>query len=715
TNHAPITRPRFGNIEIPTQAFSILNGSESRDRFDDYLDGGPGGGGTVSNVALSDALRGMLLTHNAPEDGRDMTTTMVTSATGLDVCLPQGMRKLHLVSYNNVADTPTSYTSVGALPASPCFSFTFTRAFKPPTGMDAANQAWRLTFGGRYTLEWSRTAPARLIRDYGLGTEKVIAIRPRQDLKGDYGTRQQFTLTVYNLLGKLFLYSDLWGGEWTITLLDDAGKAGVEMPQAAWTMACTGGKYAWNVSPLTFATSGYIETDWIPIPEGASYPDAPYDADTQPDGVVCRTFPTRQPAGTSVSLAVIESGVDDFGAPQKRFRLTMTSDGTVSPTIYAFEYRWLDMYGAAVSNLLDITPWVPQATETKPGDNSPHSLAMTLKPGEVHNGQTLWQALTAAGMGTLQGEYAVSYATGVGYGDGTPATSQERMLGYLDVTGKKIAVGKLDSLPCTAYDRWARLAKGSLQYPPACAGLRVDEAIALIARCGGVPPNEIDAEVIGFTLDTPEPFTDHYEFTGALPWTPPANGTAADFIRQLAEAYGVAVWFNGAGRMQIQLKALPTAATVPVASYDMQAGATLEEALTTLDDTADRGPVVNRIVVEGVGPNGRPLYAWEDDQASLSTPDTPRYLGFLAVEWRVMPDVMSYGTAVTICRRLFHWRPGAQPYTLTSDTADLGARWPHQVVDATDKDGTDHRLYLVTVSNELTPTRNKPTLTGEAR
>lgn len=712
SNHAPITRPRFGNIEIPTQAFALLNGSESRDRFDDYLDGGPSGGGAVSNVALSDALKGMLLVHNAPEDGRDMATSMVTNATGLDVSIPQGMRKLHLVSYNNVANTPISFTSVGALQASPCFSFTFTRAFMPPTGMDAEDQAWRLTFGGRYTLEWSRTAPARLIRDYGQAGEKVIATRPRQDLHGDYGTRPQFTLTAYNLLGKLFLYSDLWGGEWTITLLNEAGKAGVALPQATWTMRGTGGKYAWNLSPLRFETSGYIETDWVPVPAGVSYPDTPYDADTQPDGVICRTFPTWQPAGCAVTLQVIESGVDLFGAPRKRFRLGMTSDGTIPPVVYAFEYRWNDIYGSSVPNMLDVTPWVPRATETKTADSSPHSLAMTLQPGVKHGGQTLWE-FVADMMGGLKGEYACSYAAGVGYDDDT-TEQQERMLGYLDLTRKKVEVGKLDSLSCTAYDRWVRLAKGKLQYPPACANLRIDEAIILLAECGGVPSTEIDvlSDFTGLTLDAPEPFTDHYEFTGALPWTPPNNGTAADAIRQIAEAYQVAVWFNGTGRMQLQLKALPTAATVPVASYDLQAGAHADDALRGAEDTADGGPVVNRVVVEGVGPDGRPLYAWQD---APDVADTPQYLGFIAVDWRTMSDVMSYGTAVTICRRVFDWRPGAVPYTLTGDTADLWARWPHQVVDYKDKDGTAHRLYLTTVSDELQIGINKPVITGEER
>jgi len=728
TNHAPITRPRFGNIEIPTQTFSILNGSESRDRFDDYLDGGPGGGGAVSNIALSDALKGMLLVHNAPEDGSDMALSMVTSATGLDVSIPQGMRKLHLVSYDNTANHATSYTSVGALPANPCFSFTFTRAYQPPAGMcgqipnsnpptDYPDQVWRLTFGGRYTLEWSRMAPARIIRDYGLGSEKVIATRPRQDLHGDYGTRPQFTLTVYNLLGKLYLYSDLWGGDWTITLLDDTAPAGsnfgVTLPQSTWTMSGTGGKYAWNLSPLRFETSGYIETDWVPMPAGVSYPDTPYDTDTQPDGVIFRSFPATQPAGASVALQVIESGVDTFGAPQKRIRLTMTSDGRVPPVVYAFEYRWKDIYGAAVSNMLYVTPWVLRASEAKTADCSPHSLAMTLQPGVKHNGQTLWE-FVAAELGNLQGEYACSYAAGVGYDDST-TEQQERMLGYLDLTGQKIDVGKLDALQCTAYDRWARMAKGKLEYPPACANLRVDEAIILLAECGGVPSTEIDvlSDFTGLYLDAPEPFTDHYEFTGALPWTPANTETPADAIRKIAEAYKVAVWFNGTGRMQILLKQLPTAATVPVATYDLQAGAVEEQALRGAEDTADRGPVANRVVVEGTGPDGRPIYAWQD---APEVANTPTYLGFLAVDHRTMPDVMSYRTARAICRRVYDWRPGAVPYTLTGETADLWARWPHEIADYTDKGGADHRLYLTTVSDELlVGALNKPQITGEER
>lgn len=695
---APMTRDPFAGREVPSASYQALNASEPRCRFEDYLDAG-----AVSDVDLSPAVNGLILYHADPfsdDAGRDMTLAMVSSSTGLSLRVPAGFKRAHLVSYDNTASHATSFTSSGYLPDQPCFSFSFIRPDNAPAGMDAAAQQWTLTFGG-YTLVWSRAAPAAIYTGYGTGSQLLIARRPWSDLKSaNYCMATVLRFTVYNLLGNLYIESDAWGGEWIVKRVGN-------LPAARWTITGAGGKYGWNIGELQFATTGYIETDWIPMPTGVDYPDDTYDVVTAPTGMIGDVYPVAQPSGTATALQVIDSQTVD-GAYFKKFRLTLTGDGQHTPVVQAFQYRWDTILGSSADSWLEITDRVLSASESKANDSTAHTCGIELLTREI-GGQTLMAALAAASLGSLDGLYAFAYQVGAEYDD--DSTREEmRLTGYLDTTALPINVGEVEKFSLTAVDRWARLSRGVLGYPPSCAGMRVDQAIALIAEWVGIVPTEIDADEIDIYLDTVEA---DGEFTGTLAWTP-GTVSAADFIREIADTFGVAVWFDGAGRMQIAERVLPVVAD-SVATYDAQAGADYEQALTSWEVSQDRSGLVNAVILQGTGADGKPIYAAEYDAASYASEHTPTFMGDPAVMKEDKPDIHTIEQLTLACRKRFIWRPGFPDWRIASHTGDMMFRWPDDVVTFLDRTGTPHYLLTKSVSVEIAPTGNRPSLALEER
>jgi len=715
SNLPQFTRYEYAKVETPTEAWQQLQSTESRVRFDDYVDGGVGGG-VVNNVQLSPELQGMILAHQNPYDVPDMSLALVTHSAGLEIALPIRMLAKHLVYYNNLPNpTPTTpnadYTGSYLWPSTPCWSLTFTREPLPAPGIDPLTQKWQFSWGGGYTLEWSRAASARLLDPLG----NVLSRRPREEFRQDvYSMKEQLDFVCYNLLGNLYLLSSAWSGAWIIKRHLDGSRLGLNrdgvLPAAPWRLRGYGGKFGWNAGLLKFDTSGYIETDWVTLPVAdASYPDTVYDPVTAPDGCEGTAWPAP-PTGCGVSVAVCDSRTTPDVA--KRYRVSLTGNGFTTPIVQAFEYKFYPLFSTPTDDWVEVTPWAAKDSgeETLTGAMAANTLKLNLLPLEQVDGQTLWQTI-ADTLGSLQGEYALKYVIGNRYSDGTTDTLDRGIL-ITHLQDRKAELAELPTLTLTASDFFDRLSgnKGTLLFGPCCAGMAVEEGMRQIALCGGVAPGNIVVSPLGHVLDKPEP---DGEFLGGVNWLP-ANGTKClEFLQEMAEPYSAYARMFPDGTLHIWPKTL----AAPLLTVSAQAGAPDRQAVKSWTLTADTSAIVNTVIREGLGVDGKPVLCARQDLPSIFTPDQYTFTGQIAVDYARRTDLTRKGSVNLAVANAFKWRPGGFPRRAwTSPTADLWKLVPHvNRLTFVDENGSSAVWYLLTVTTKLGVDRNEPTVTGELR
>lgn len=735
--YGQITRRGFAWREVPSQSVQLANPADSRQRMDDYLEGD----GRCENVWLSSEVGGLMLSHNAPYHARDMELSSLTisPAGELELCKPPDRNQKHALAYNALGNHAVTITSSKWLPAGCSFTLQFQRTHIPPDGMCVEvtpyttppsfypDQVWRFSFGGGYMLEWSRRRAARFGTNLGEPGEVVIAKRPIMEPRNaQYSAANVIDFTFYNMLNKLYILSTAWSGAWVIHRRAD-GKPFGTLPSAPWSITGTGGRFSVLVDEFRFATSGYVETDWIPMPFGQEFTTYQQDG-SHPDGFIPTIWPTTPASAGTTGISIVGSraatspGLDS--KYEKRLRMGLTGTGISSPIIQAGEAHWQTMISDPLpynlpSDLggvwMEATPWVaPGAREEKPGEmNSPHGIDVPLLVKKRVNGQTFAEAVTAFTGGAFKGEFAFAYGVGVIYDDGT-RDFEMRMEGFITVDKAREAAADTTQVTLTAKDKGVLLTRGSLLFAPCPAGKPVGEGMAMTARHVGIHPSKIDytSLPIAFRLDTIDPTGDYPG--GNLPWMA-ANGThPGEHMRSMADAYGGYFYFDKAGVLRIMphgfivyvggvmkiVYALSSGNVV--ASYDTQPGADIAQSLASWDRTGDRSAMTNVTITEGIGLRGKPQFAVELDSESMTVEFTDRFVREPFVDYQRNPDIITPGIIKAVNAIRHRWRRGGFPTRLLVSTeADLWKRWPMEGIALVRPDGEVEYHLISSVSNTL--------------
>ena len=648
----------FPVMTQPGAAFYEIPGKETcggLTRFDDYRDGG-----SIVQTQLSQANKGIILSPAASSDpcyplDRMNPADFTCAGSWAESWPPSIIQQAGIAAAggscllcdtqtlngNNMA--PAQATFNGNLVECPYFALKIARNLTPPNGMALTAQLWQFAFGNGYLLQWSY-APDLYLFYHG----QVIGHHYIQgnDSQLEFATAPLLEFRLQNFFGNLIIQGNHLREVWTVP------SVGI-IPSAPYSYYSAGGIQAFNVTQAKYPTSGYVVTD--PIQLWQNYPDS---------ALIPATFPPNnlQPPGCSAAMSVY----DDPSATEKRFRIDLRGDGYHTPVVQAFQWQFNPSYSVPPTAYLDFTEWVIDATvelSTEPTTLSRfgpvmRSATLQVRPQIVANGQTLWEWLGY----NPSGDYAVQLKTGMAYDDGTFAQSV-RVTGMLTINAGTFPVDGVPAKIWTVHDRWERLAKTTLLWAPSVAGLTADVAIGTIAQWAGVAPSQIDVIALtpGYTFPTlTEPAGDPTKLYGD--WTQPTwyphNGTnAAEFIKQIAERYGLLVAFNGAGRLEI-CSGLDT--TIQL-TFSRDPGTLPFAAVENVEEHEDRQNCVNTVIVQGRDQYGRPIFACSYDPISLGTPGTPLYVGFPVPEIIIDDNLTTQAAVNYACAQHFDARKAGYP------------------------------------------------------
>jgi len=644
-NFPVMTKPGFAFYEIPTrETYGGLT------RFDDYRDGG-----IISLTQLSRANKGIILSPVAsadpfyPLDRMNPADFTITAGNWMEGYPPNIIQQAGVVStggscllcydqtvYGGLSPCSVSYN--GALVACPYIDLKIARNLMPPYGMALSAQLWQFSFGDGYRLEFSYAPDLYLYYNNAVIGHHYIQ---GNDSQIEFATSPLLEFRIQNFFGSLHIQGNHLHEMWKVPFVG-------MLPAAPYSYYSAGGIQAFNVTQAKYPTAGSVITD--PIQLWQEYDD---------EALVAATFPPNelQPPGCSATLDVFDSP----DTTTKRFQLDLTGDGFHTPTVQAMQWQFPPSYTVPPKRWFDFTEWVIDATVELSTEQTTLSrigpvmrqATLQVRPEIVANGMTLWEWLGF----NPAGDYAIQIKTGMAYDDDTFAQSP-RVTGMLTVNAGAFPVGGVPTKTWTVHDRWERLAKTALLWAPSVAGLTVDQAISTIAQWAGVAPSQIIADSIPYTLT--EPAGDPTKLFGD--WTQPTwyphNGTnAAEFIKQIAERYGVLVAFDGAGMLEIKAGINTTS----VLTFSRDAGTLPYAAVENVEEQEDRQSCINTVIVQGRDQYGRPIFAVMYDTDSLSTPGTPLYVGYPVPEIIVDENLTTQAAVNYACAQHYWARKAGYP------------------------------------------------------
>jgi hypothetical protein len=618
-------------------------------------------------------------------DNADMVLSEFVQNSGeFTTCeVPFGNVKYYIKTVNHAANVWTSISTKFLIKEEPHFKVSFVRDLQSPRAQ-IDDQLWEIHFGGGYVLRFSRTSYPAMYRD----GERIYVQALDENAFVEYATQFFFSVTIQNVYGNLYVRSNNFIGDF---MLEGVGVLASDQI----TITCTGGGYAFNLAQCAYPASGHFITDWIEIGgDTTMYPDGDMQGSV---------FPPTLPTGCTATVSVAEAD-----GTKRRFRVDVTSDGRYTPHIQAFECRWDATYSnPGAADLLDITPWVKEgARESFSEDNGTRSLDFTLLPGKVVSGDTLTDAV-----GELSGDLILRWKVGYVYADGT-TDQQTRGVGVIRKKDWGRALYEVDEYRMTVHDRWDRLAQTDLLAAPCCAGMRVDQAIALIAAWAGIAPTEMSITPIYKYLDADN---------GVLitDWTNPVwhptNGTkASEFIKKICDDYGVIAEFAPTGLFVVRDKFAETS-VVDSFAYVTSSGVTPRASLDSVSVSEERTSITNTVIVEGQGHDGFPIFGMLVDDDSVNTPGSPRYIGHYAIEYAREPDLKTQESVnIATVKRYLDRKAGWLAYRITSVVSDLWKCWPLDVITLVLDEGSVN-VTIVDISTTHGHTLNETTVTAELR
>ena len=647
-NFPVMTTPGCAFYEIPhTETYDGLT------RFDDYRDGGE-----LNNVNLSHLLKGVVLgttglseffpfSRMNPEDFVINTGNWI-EAYPPDVVMQaspdiNGSSCLFLYdqTLNESNISPGEVTYKGTLVAAPTIQICIDRCLTPPYGMTKESRQWEFSFGNGFMLQ------------FGIGPDVYLyyndAIIGHHYINGDESQTKWANATllrfrISNPYGDIVIECDNFD-TWTVKYV------GV-IPSAPYSMYTAGGLMAFNLTQASYELMGWFITD--PIQLWQNYND---------EDLIPATFPPNnlQPPDTifggtcTVSMEVYDSPT----TTTKRFQVTLRGDGFHTPTVQAFQWQFPPQYAIPSENWLDFTEWVIDATIESSTESTTLSrigpvmrqATLQVRPDMIVNGKTLWEWLGIS----PTGDYAIRIKTGMVYDDETFSQSS-RITGSLTTNSGNFPVGGVPTKTWSIHDRWERFSRTALLWSPCVAGLTADQAISTIAQWAGVAPSQIDViiQYPGYTFPIlTEPAGDPTKLYGD--WTQPTwypkNGTnAAEFIKQIAERFGLIVAFNGEGRLEI----CSGLNTTYMLAFSRDPGAAMFAAVENVEEQEDRQSCINTVVVQGKDQYGRPIFSCMYDIDSLAVPGTPLYVGYPVVEL-IADDNLNTQAAINFACAQHYW------------------------------------------------------------
>lgn len=732
-NFPVMTQAGFAVYEIPdTPTY------DDRHRYDDYWDQHV----TDGNVQFSPAVKGITLT---PSNGSTMQPlldrmnpalfTFFTNYGFVEAYPPAiiasavdytananylgagGSCLLHTL--NGLDSNGQCISSLQAnfnLPAVPYFKLQIVRNMMPPQGMAWEARQWQFTFGDRYTLQFG--GPDVYVYYQGQQIYRHHIADSAAETK--FITSTVLRWTVENRLGNIYIACDQLEREIVVPNVGD-------LPAAPYGIYANAGQYAFNVTQYQFPTSGYIVTD--PIQHWDSYLAA--DA-------VLAAFPPNQPVGCAVNISVYDennssSSVQTADAalintalPQntKRYKITLSGDGYHTPICQAFQYCYYPTYAPMpLTQWLEFTEWVKQGTITLSTQSTTLSrlgpvlrqATLEVLPDIVVNGQTLWQFLGLSTAGPL-GDYAVRVKVGVVYDDGS-INQIERICGQLTINAGAFPVDGVATKQFTVQDRWQRLHDTDLIWAPSVAGMSPALAISTLAQWAGIASGMINISGSLPAMVLTEPAGDPTRLYGdyTQPTWYPRNGTKADeFIKRIAEHYGLIVAFDGSGTLQIT-GSVSTLTPTPV--YSRDGGAVLSAAVENFATHEDRQDCVNTVVVQGRDQYGKAIFAVMQDNDSVNTPGSALYVGYPVFQYIIDESLTTPAAVNYACYQHFVNRKAGYPTrTVVSHTNDGWQRIPNELVffeNALGNGEESIRLTQVTTEYPGHQQSYRVTLTGE--
>jgi hypothetical protein len=649
---------------------------------------------TDGNVTLSQELKGVVLTPAT--EFVDMDTAHFTS-TGRDaltlVTPPNNIHNKYIGMVDNTANTTTEVASDYNLPASPSILLDLVRQPTPPVGQDMTQLRWQFCFGGGYVLDWTSSFFPALWHDGEIISQFVI---PNED-KMKFFFAQETLFQLNNKLGQLTITSNAFSGTWVVNGVGD-------IPSAPFTVIGGGGQFWFNVSALTFQTSGYLITPWVEHSYAFNNSD-----------LVAVPFPpaSLQPAGTSVDIAVEASS-----GTMKQYRVSYTSDGTATPLVQGIYVEYAPKF-ATLSTLAEkeITPWVDYAqsppTEELTADFVTNQLTFEITPQKTVNGQTFSEFV-----GDIYGQVPFRYTVGLKYSDGSSET-HTRMTGLLGFADRPVNISEVERVKFRAKDRWKQLQECSLMYPPCLQSRSVGGAIAALAAWAGIAPGDMVIDSAAYAIYLDDPGTDYT----SPPWLPQRCTRAAEVIKHICEVKGFLAYFNPYG----QLVVTGSRDTTCRGAYTICATTNAAQSLTKMLLRTDTEGIINGVFAEGMGPDGQRYEASMIDWNSITSPSSPRFVGYPCIEYLNIPDCLTPTSLTSATAEKFATRHAGWPWfqlegTPASDqsNSDLGYYamsflLPNMTVQATDRNGNAHPLLITQMRQTLGLGLNTPTLIGEDR
>jgi hypothetical protein len=597
-------------------------------RWDDY---------EVSNLVIDPNLKGAILAPTTATPQASMALANFTYEAGkVGLCAPYldqtGAPLQYVYMYDGTPNQETTVTSTYLIGPSPTILFSFGRQPWPPEGQDVAGQYWDFAFGD-FTLRWGRTTPPQLWRDGQLISQYPLT---REDA-GRYAGEPLMQWTIRNILGRLYISCNLLRETWVVGDIGD-------LDACYYSVAGNGGQFWFNLSPLTYETSGYLITDWIWLP--FDFPD---------EDMMVAVYPYTDNAVVSVYESAPNA---------RRYRVELSGDGATTPLLQSFWIGYAPTFAEVADSWKVITPWADDGTiqEELPLDWQARKLTFRLRPNMVVNGKTLWEFA-----GLLSGEVPFKYRVGVKYADGTD-DSITRMYGVLSLRGDKMAIGATETLDMEAADRYVGASQIGLPHQVTCQGMNAGDAVAWLLQIAGIAPWDIVVDpAITAVLDDPQ--TDYT----TPPWQFQPFAKIGDCISRILEAYHLRLYSGGDGKFHINAGRFSDV----MIALDFDEGATTDTALSRVEATVDLKGITNFVYGKGVSPSGKPFFAAAYDYDSIFSPGTPRYVGKFLVDYRELSDCTSQASLQNAVDNIFAERSGGWPrWTLTSPTAPLCLLWP---------------------------------------
>lgn len=633
------------------------------------------------NVHYAEYLGGAILFADPALDDMDLAADVQadTLVGKWKEATPQGNEKVFLKQYDATPDLVSEAHSTAMLPEAPNFVFTLARNVSPPSTQDPATQKWELqfasTFSDAWVLEITRFGPPKLLyRTFAVGgavaSETVVSSHEVEDSE-----RQGYAFDFYqrwevsNLGGKLFIRSSGFREVWVVEGVGTLVSGG-------WDMKAWGGVYSFNVKPVTFETNGTFDTKRVEhyflIPD---------------DQIVVRVFGDT-PTGTSITATVIESGYD-AGETWKRYRITMTGTGANTPWLYGIETAAEAVYvPAGAQNWVPLNPYITSMQETISEDMATRKTTLRISLRKRGEGGLQFRDV----FGNLLGEYAVKIVAGYLLENGAEVVG-DRMMGILQAQDTD-ATPRTFTLSMTCYDRWVKLTEKKLFKAPALTGLRLDEAIAKVARWGGVAPTDIVATAIDYTVSQPKNYTGDTD----VPWVPADGTPPAEVIKQLCELGAKAEYWED-GKLHIY----GDDDTEVKATFSTEPGVDPAYALGSLQYTQDLAGKVNHVIAIGAESEDGLLMAGRWDYNSIFTPGTVNYKGDIATEIIINSNLNTQADVNRACVEGYGRRPAGWPTMRASSKKGYAAchLWPRQRVNIEDRTYTPINGVVTTKITQL--------------